>query len=153
MDNVRLIGGSLLVMLIVLIYLVGMGPLMQTMYDCHLWPRPSTEEVQYVIMRGTAYDSISCQYGENGWEYICYATSGRRTGKAILFRLGVMGGAYPVVRHVRQLPLDGPIPSRDAYVSEAAPVIPSPRWLLRILILLLVVVLAFRRSTVGIADR
>ena len=120
MDTLRLIGWSLLIMLVLLNFFVGMGPLMETMYAYHLWPRPSVEEVRHVMMRRPGFDSMSCRLGENGWDYICDATSRGRSGETTRYRLGVMTGAYPVVRSSTELPLEGPIPSRDAYLAEAA---------------------------------
>jgi hypothetical protein len=120
MDTLRLIGSSLLIMLVILNYFVGMHPLMETMYDYHLWPRPGVQEIRHVVMRGTRYNSMSCRPGENGWDYICDATSSDRTGKTTQFRLGVMAGAYPVVRQATQLPLDGPIPAREEYRAKQA---------------------------------
>ena len=119
MDSLRLIGGSFLIMLVILNYFVGMHPLMETMYDYHLLPRPSVEEVRHVMMRRSEFDSMLCRVGENGWDYICDATSRSRvSGETQRYRFGAMGGFYPVVRTLVQLPLEGPIPSKDAYLAQ-----------------------------------
>jgi hypothetical protein len=116
----RISGTSLALMLLLLHFTVGPLRLAEFLYDYHLWPRPSVEEVRYQMTRGAKFDSMSCQVGENGWDYICDGTSSDSRGRVSRLRLGVMTGVFPVVRYGAGLPLDGPIPDRAALLAERA---------------------------------
>jgi hypothetical protein len=113
-DTLKILGGSLALMFVIVTFVFGTQPTMEAMYALHMWPRPSAEQVQTVMKRGSGFDSLVCRNGEKGWEYVC---EGTRSG-GMAYRYGVMAGAYPVVRSMTQLPAEGPVPERNAFLAD-----------------------------------
>ena len=115
MDTLRLAAGSVALMLLLLSYFVGVGPIMLRLYDAGLWPRPSIEAVQNFMNRGSSYESLVCHEGTNGWDFICDAVSRGAQQQPIRHKHGVMGSPFGPVGQLESLPLDQPVPPREGY--------------------------------------
>jgi Helix-hairpin-helix motif len=125
-DTLKVLGGSLALMLLLVTFVFGTQPMMEAIYALHMWPRPSAEQVQTVMKRGSGFASLVCRNGEKGWEYICEGTSTAGTA----YRYGVMAGVYPVVRSTKQLPPEGPVPERNAFLASESDRLEAQRkWL------------------------
>jgi hypothetical protein len=118
-DTLRLLGGSLLmcVALLILFWPVAGLPFANGLYAWGLWPRMTPEDVLYTMQRQKATVS-KCAAGTNGWEFLC-DVPGRPGIRQFYDKLGVQGGAFGIAVVVELPP--GPVPSWESVRDRRSP--------------------------------
>ena len=115
MGRATLRGESIALMCLVLVLFVGVGPIMEFLYDHGLWPRASVEDVQTWMNHRSPEDSVECHEGSNGWDYICDVVIKPRGKQPTRHKYGVVGSFFYVVGAVKVLPLDQATPPRNEF--------------------------------------
>ena len=116
----RSVGQGLGVVFVVLVLFVGIGPIVQFLYDYGLWRRLSVEEIQSFMGRDSTSGSYECREGSNGWDYICDHVGRPRGGRQSRNKIGIMGSPFGAVGYQALLPLDQPTPTPGEHKAGQA---------------------------------
>ena len=81
----------------VVVLLLAFGPyrVFEATYAYTCAPRPSAEQIAYVLNRPRSSPGYICRDGENGWDFIC-DSSADYAGQTHRHRYGVMGPPIPL---------------------------------------------------------
>lgn len=112
--------GTIILFCIVVVLLVGITPIMDFLHGWGLLGRASAQEVQDELKRRSPRDSIECQVGTGGWDYICdvvHRPPGRGDNPS-RSKYGVMSSPYSAAGGITALPVDQPTPARDEFTKR-----------------------------------
>ena len=111
-DTVRLLGGSALFAVGVMVYGFGVLPIADALYAYGLWPRLTPEEVLIKLQRDYRVNVSECVTGTNGGSTSAIDHLGRPGVRQFYDKLGVQGSPFGIGSWVDLRP--GPIPSRES---------------------------------------
>jgi hypothetical protein len=114
-DTRRLLAGSALLGVALLVLAFGPLPIADALYAYGLWPRLTPDEVLVKLQRDYRMTVSECATGTNGWQYICQIP-GRPGIRQFYDKLGVQGSPFGIGVMVELRP--GPIPFRESYLNR-----------------------------------
>lgn len=114
-----LFGQTLGLMAIALVFLVGVGPIMESLYAHGLWPKPSVSDVEGHLRHRAPEGTVTCYEGKDGWEFICDVVHHPRGAAPSHHKYGVMGSPFGTIGALSILPPDEPPPPRDVHLQQA----------------------------------
>jgi len=117
--TLQLLGGSVCLGAVVLVFTVGVLPIAEALYAYGLWPRLTAQELPLHLKQRYRITVRECSEGTNGWDYICQLPPQRPGVRQFYDKLGVLGSPFGVGVMVELRP--GPVPAREDYRTGVTP--------------------------------
>jgi hypothetical protein len=102
----------------IVVALVGVHPLMTTLYSLGLYPQVSQQELEARLRRDDPHSTFTCTAGQKGWDYICDVENAYPTGYTSRHRYAIISSWLTPVASTSVFPHGASVPSRSEYLAR-----------------------------------